>query len=405
MESAEEVLEKFDFLAYQKGAAIIRMFHEALTPKTFTKGLKYYLTTMSFSAATPDDLHRGLQKAFDEDFPDNGIDIGAVMSTWEDQPGYPVVHVEKSGSKFKLTQKKFDDRNGTFDIPISFARKSDTNLNDSSVKLWMTTKTIEIEAGTDDWILVNVGSTGYFKVTYTEKISDAFIETFLNGKTAVPVSNRAEILESIVFVLEDEPLPLQRVFKIFDYIKFETDYRVWNVLVPLATNFLKRLSRTKVEKKFQKFVHLLIQPFLDKIGFKPVDGEPIKNTNFRKFLLHLSCESKQKDCLQFEMEKLMKSIEANETVDIFCHGAKILDEKTYMKLLTKLKQDKQLGENSGLECSLNKKLLETFLNTTFSCLESEDFLYQLFQTMKTSVEGLDVGLAFMMENFERIAKM
>jgi hypothetical protein len=39
------------------------------------------------SAATPQDLHRGLQKAYNEDFPEKPLDIDHLMGTWENAAG------------------------------------------------------------------------------------------------------------------------------------------------------------------------------------------------------------------------------------------------------------------------------------------------------------------------------
>jgi hypothetical protein len=63
------------------------MFQEALTIPTFAKGLNYYLTDNYMKAVTPQHLHAGLQRAYDEDFPGNSVDIEALMGTWENQAG------------------------------------------------------------------------------------------------------------------------------------------------------------------------------------------------------------------------------------------------------------------------------------------------------------------------------
>lgn len=87
VESYEDLWRKFDIIGYYKSACIIRMFREVLTPSTFAKGLNYYLTDNYMKAATPQELHSSFQKAYDEDFPGNSVDINLLMSTWEDQSG------------------------------------------------------------------------------------------------------------------------------------------------------------------------------------------------------------------------------------------------------------------------------------------------------------------------------
>lgn len=64
-------------------------FHEqeTLTIPTFAKGLSYYLSDNYMKAATPQELHQGLQKAYNEDFPEKPLDIDYLMGTWENAAG------------------------------------------------------------------------------------------------------------------------------------------------------------------------------------------------------------------------------------------------------------------------------------------------------------------------------
>jgi hypothetical protein len=46
-------------------------------------------------AATPQDLHRGLQQAYIEDFPEKPLDIDYLMGTWENAAGKKYFNIEK----------------------------------------------------------------------------------------------------------------------------------------------------------------------------------------------------------------------------------------------------------------------------------------------------------------------
>lgn len=87
VEDPSELWRKFDTIGYFKSACVLRMFQETLTDSTFAKGLNYFLVENFMKAVTPKDLHKGLQRAFNEDFPGNLIDIESVMSSWENQAG------------------------------------------------------------------------------------------------------------------------------------------------------------------------------------------------------------------------------------------------------------------------------------------------------------------------------
>lgn len=82
-----ELWNKFGAIGYQKSGCVLRMFQEALTIPTFAKGLNYYLTENYLKTATPQHLHASLQRAYNEDFPGNSIDIDLLMGMWENQAG------------------------------------------------------------------------------------------------------------------------------------------------------------------------------------------------------------------------------------------------------------------------------------------------------------------------------
>lgn len=82
VQTPTDIRNKFNDISYRKGGSFLRMMQVALTVPTFAKGLNYYLNEMYFSSATPQDLHRALQVAYDEDFPGNGVNLDEVMTTW-----------------------------------------------------------------------------------------------------------------------------------------------------------------------------------------------------------------------------------------------------------------------------------------------------------------------------------
>lgn len=105
-ESPQEIRNKFNAITFEKSAAVIRMFFEALTPATFIKGLNYYLREMQFKTVVADDFHRALQRAYDEDNNEK-VDVGKMMEKWENLPGFPLLSVSRDEDKIVVTQKRY----------------------------------------------------------------------------------------------------------------------------------------------------------------------------------------------------------------------------------------------------------------------------------------------------------
>ncbi|KAG5680229.1 hypothetical protein PVAND_009752 [Polypedilum vanderplanki] len=104
-ELPNELWSKFGAIGYQKSGCVLRMFMEVMTREVFFNGLNYYLTANNMQAATPAELHVGLQTAYDQANFTTPLNIDQLMSTWENQAGYPLVTVTISGNNLQFSQK------------------------------------------------------------------------------------------------------------------------------------------------------------------------------------------------------------------------------------------------------------------------------------------------------------
>jgi aminopeptidase N len=395
VESPDEIRSKFrNVISYEKSAAVIGMFQAALTPPTFLKGLKYYLEAMSFSAATPEDLHRGIQKAFDEDFPENGFDVGAAMKTWEDQSGYPVLKVKKVEDKFVLSQETSADGEKLFTIPVSYATKSMPILKDHSNLVWMKEKSFEIDAKSDeDWIALNTDSSGYFKVSYDEPIYETLINNLQQNHTFFPAHFRAELLSVSADLFSKDSLPTTTAFMIFDFMKTETEYSVWKTFIELQKKYSQHLFGTKSEGKFQKFIHLLIKPVLDKLGFEPIESDSDNASSFRNLITKLACEINQEEFLRYKKEKFETSEDDLGFTDR-CDGIKTANKETLSRLSLESKTEKC---HYFLACSKNQTVIKSLLNTD-NC-DTENIIAI---AMRESGESYETVLAFIEDNIDKV---
>jgi cytosol alanyl aminopeptidase len=84
MNSRAEMQNVYSAVVYQKGAAVLRMVEHWLGAEPFRRGLGRYLNDHAFAAATTADLALALRT-------ESGIDVSAVLGSYLDQPGFPIV--------------------------------------------------------------------------------------------------------------------------------------------------------------------------------------------------------------------------------------------------------------------------------------------------------------------------
>lgn len=114
VENPDQITEIFDTITYSKGSSIIRMLEDFLGAETFQQAVTNYLNEFKYKNAVTDDFLTEIEK-LNLDF-----DVKAIMRTWTEQMGLPVVEVEQvSATQYKLTQKRFfsnpDDYDGIYD--------------------------------------------------------------------------------------------------------------------------------------------------------------------------------------------------------------------------------------------------------------------------------------------------
>ncbi|MCB9528328.1 MAG: M1 family metallopeptidase [Myxococcales bacterium] len=98
-----DVLNAFDGITYGKGAALLRMTRHWLGDAAFDAGVSAYLDAHAHGTAGTDDLLGALQKA-------SGAPVRAVLGTFLDQPGVPLVSVapvEDDPRTIELRQSRF----------------------------------------------------------------------------------------------------------------------------------------------------------------------------------------------------------------------------------------------------------------------------------------------------------
>ena len=103
-ETPAEINELFDDIAYGKAGAVITMVEHWLGEKVFRQGVQTYLSAHQYGNATAEDFWNTQAKT-------SGLPVDAVMRSFVEQPGAPVVRFgERRAGEIAFSQKRFTDR-------------------------------------------------------------------------------------------------------------------------------------------------------------------------------------------------------------------------------------------------------------------------------------------------------
>ena len=165
VETASNLLSIVDALIYQKGQCVIDMMEEWLGPATFRRGVLAYLAEHEWGNAKEDDLWRALSKA-------SGRDVGALGSTYFNQPGIPLVRGKllKDG-RIRLQQERFlnyglqDSMARLWQIPVTMKYPTPKGIQRHQVLMTGRELTARLPGleGPPAWIQLNADQTGYYR--------------------------------------------------------------------------------------------------------------------------------------------------------------------------------------------------------------------------------------------------
>ncbi|GAU94501.1 hypothetical protein RvY_06267 [Ramazzottius varieornatus] len=238
----DEIGEIFDRISYGKGCSLIRMMRHFLGEETLKKGLKSYLTAFSYSNAEQDDLWRHLTEAGRQD--GKYIDVKMVMDSWTLQMGYPVITITQdySSKNVRVYQQHFfiepetsassaerSESGFAWHVPLTMITASDRNY-DKPKQLWLSkeNKTVnELLSPQNEWILVNVRQTGYYRVNYDERNWKLLITQLNTDRMKIDVINRAQIVNDALTLARAAYLDYAIAFSTTEYLIGEQDFLPW----------------------------------------------------------------------------------------------------------------------------------------------------------------------------------
>lgn len=395
VQSPIEIQMKFHPVSFEKSAAVIRMFFEAIGGDVFNEGIIEYLSENKFGITTPNDLHKALQSAYDKKYKNNQLDIGKMMSSWENQAGYPVVSVTRVNKTIFLKQKKFNDHDSKviFSIPLTLTTQSTAA---KSTQLWMTSQSLEMTdflSSDDEWIIFNVQQVGYYRMDYSRELWRSIIRAYPDGMQRI---NR-EILHEEMFIAHQtlKTMTMCDCVRLMSVLRYETEGAVWE-----KAEYIDKLNQfmlfSDIYPHFRGLLRDILEPHMHILGDTPTVDTSLLNqvTKWSKMAQHDTY-------LQHELDKLLKYMLSNEENDKpdFCSAFRIANASIYNFYVDELVHFESFIDMElvfGIGCSLDATLLSGMFEEILDD-ENEISHWMVMDILRATVEASEVGLEAVMD--------
>jgi aminopeptidase N len=152
-------------IIYNKGGSVLRQVEGLIGPEKVKEGLRHYLKKFAYACASSHDLWESFQRV-------SKAPVPRMMKSWVEQPGFPLVEVEREGNGLVLTQRRFtylpNQSKQTWLIPMRIrVFREDGTTTVLSTLMGETTTRMEMGEAAAAY-KVNDMQTGFYRVKYRD---------------------------------------------------------------------------------------------------------------------------------------------------------------------------------------------------------------------------------------------
>jgi aminopeptidase N len=357
-----EANSAFDDITYKKGQSFLRMLESFLGEDVFRDGIRRYIDAHKYSNTTTADLWNALSDASNKS-------VGEIAAGWTEQPGFPVVKVDREvNGKVRLTQERFtvNFTNAPpllWQIPLTYLV-----VDETPATLLMTGKTAALENIPADYALkLNINGAGNYRVEY----DDPSWQLLLRALPKLGVEDRVNLMSDAWALVEAGRAPVSLYFGLVEKLPASTDLAEREQVINVLDFVNGLLVGSSEGEKFQRYARSLLRPTFATLGWEPKPDEQPNAGRLRASLISALGQLNDPDVLAGCRERFEKylthpaSLSPDLRAPVLAVVGRYADQKTWNKLhelglKTTSSEDKQNYYNA-LAAAADPKLVKKAL--------------------------------------------
>ncbi|HYY47073.1 MAG TPA: ERAP1-like C-terminal domain-containing protein, partial [Thermoplasmata archaeon] len=273
-----EIREIFDDISYSKGASILRMLEQFLGEDKFRRGIRNYLRAHAYGNAQTEDLWDALGAASKQP-------VKVLMGTWTRQTGFPLLDAKvtrKAGTaKISVSQSRFlythilgSSKDPTrWKVPVRILRAGQKKPTAFLLSTASESKPLgrSRRAEKDDWVKVNAGQSGFYRVNYPpeewERLQRAVEAGELGPEDRIGLQNDAHALTRAGY------LPATRLLELTSAYRNEDDASGWRIIADSLHDVETLIADEPYFDKFDAYGRELFRSAGKRVGWDAKPGE------------------------------------------------------------------------------------------------------------------------------------
>ena len=324
-----EANSAFDDITYKKGQSFLRMLESFLGEDVFRDGIHSYIAAHKYSNTTTADLWNALSEASKKP-------IGEIAAGWTEQPGFPVIRVEREGDgKVQLTQERFTVNFKSappleWKIPLTYSV-----VDEAPATLLMTGKIETLQnIPADRELKLNVNGAGNYRVEYDEPSWKLLLEVL----PKLGVEDRVNLLSDAWALVQAGRAPVSLYFGLVGKLPASAELAECEQIINVL-DFINRLLVNSPERKdFQRCARSLLRPRFETLGWEPKERELRAAGNLRASLINALGDLNDPEIIAGCRERFEKylanpaSLAPDLRPSVLAVVGRYADEKTWSRL-------------------------------------------------------------------------
>ncbi|MBA2435790.1 MAG: M1 family metallopeptidase, partial [Chthoniobacterales bacterium] len=263
----------FDEISYKKGRAIIRMLESFLGEEVFRDGIRKYIAAHKYSNTTTADLWQALTEV-------SGKPVGQIAPGWTEQPGFPLVKIERKENTIQLAQERFtvhyaDPPALQWQIPLTYVTQDQPATNNFLLR--DKAALLPGELPNDKAIKFNVADAGYYRVQY----DDASWALLVAQIPRLSEADRVNLLLDAWALVEANRAPLAQYLSLVDQVVNEDQLAVYDQIIDTLVYLNRLFAGDRVRPRFQQYARAVLRPAFDRVGWEAKTGEKSGRASLR----------------------------------------------------------------------------------------------------------------------------
>ena len=259
-----EASSAFDDITYRKGEAFLLMLESFLGEDVFRDGIRRYVAARKYSNSTTADLWSALSEA-------SGKPVGEIAAGWTEQPGFPVVKVNRDAENVSLTQERFTIHFPKapalqWKIPLTYRVVGDAKPQSRL----MTDKIDKLQKiPVDRALKVNADGAGNYRVEYDEPSW----KLLLDALPKLSVADRVNLLGDAWAFVQANRAPLSTYFDLIERLPAGVELAEREQIINTFDYISRLLVGNPTREKFRSYARSILRPTFDLLGWEPKKDE------------------------------------------------------------------------------------------------------------------------------------